>query len=162
MKRLAETCVQRRTRPVSRSGVTRWNSCFLTTATVASRCRSRKRLYFSWNLSRNGNSQKFHETDHVTRCNACGNLFRSAVAHKFQLKVSTCNGGLSFMFAFPVSIPHGTLLLDKTILSPLPLLPVLTTFIVLSFKCHIHARLFEGRLEKAIEKSLISKYLGTH
>ena len=26
-------------------------------------------------------------------CNSCCNLFRSAVAHKFQLKVSTCNGG---------------------------------------------------------------------
>ena len=93
LKLLAETCVQRRTRPVSRSGVTRWNSCFFTTATVASRCRSRKRFYFSWNLSRNGSSKKFHETDHVTRCNACWNLFRSAVAHKFQLKVSACNGG---------------------------------------------------------------------
>ena len=37
--------------------------------------------------------KKFHKTDHVTWCNACWNLFRSAVAHKFQLKVSTCNGG---------------------------------------------------------------------
>ena len=48
-----------------------------------------------------------------------------------------------------VSIPNGTLLLDKTIVSPLPLLPALTSFIVLFFKCHIHSRLFEGRLEKA-------------
>ena len=84
-----------RTRPVSRSNVTRWNSCFFTTATVASRCRSRKRFYFSWNLSPNGSSKKFHEIDHVTRCIACWNLFRSAAAHKFQLKVSMCNGGLS-------------------------------------------------------------------
>ena len=94
LKLLAETCVQRQTRPVSRSGVTRWNSFFFATATVASRCRSRKWFYFSWNLSRNGSSKKFHETDHVTWRNACWNLFRSAVAHKFQLKVSTCNGGL--------------------------------------------------------------------
>ena len=38
--------------------------------------------------------KKFHETDHVTRCNACWNMFRNAFAHKFQLKVSTCNSGL--------------------------------------------------------------------
>ena len=57
---------------------------FSPTATVVSRCRSIKRFYFSWNLSRNGSSKTFHETDHVTRCNACWNLFRSAVAHKFQ------------------------------------------------------------------------------
>ena len=31
-------------------------------------------------------------TFYVTWCNACWDLFRSAVAHKFQLKVSTCNG----------------------------------------------------------------------
>ena len=48
-----------------------------------------------------------------------------------------------------VSIPHGTLLLDKTIVPPLPLLLALTASIVLFFKCHIHSRLFEGRLEKA-------------
>ena len=42
---------------------------------------------------------------------------------------------------------------------PLPLLPVLTKFIVLFFKCHIHSNLFEGRLEKPIKKILISKYL---
>ena len=47
------------------------------------------------NLSRNGSSKKFHETNHVTRCNASWNLFRIAVAHKFQLKVSTCNSGVS-------------------------------------------------------------------
>ena len=92
--------MQRRTRPVSRRGVTRWNSCFFATATVASHCRSRKRFYFSWNLSRNGSSKKFHETDHVTRCHVCWNLFRSAVAHKFQLKVSACNGGLNVSISF--------------------------------------------------------------
>ena len=40
-------------------------------------------------------SKKFHETDHVTRCNDCWNLFRIVVAHKFQLKVSTCNSGFT-------------------------------------------------------------------
>ena len=50
---------QDRARPVSRSGVTRGNSGFFTTATVASCCRSRKRFYFSWNLSRNGSSKSF-------------------------------------------------------------------------------------------------------
>ena len=75
-----------------------------------SRCRSRKRFYFSWNLSRNGSSKKFHETDHVTRYNACWNLFRSGVVwHKFQLKVSTCNGCLrmsivGFLFVFSLYI----------------------------------------------------------
>lgn len=78
---------------VSRSSVTWWNSCFSTTRTFASHCRSRKQCYFSWNLSRNGSSKKFHETDYVTRCNACWKLIRSAVAHKFQLTVSTYNGG---------------------------------------------------------------------
>ena len=51
-----------------------------------------------------------------------------------------------------VSIPYGTLLLDKTIVPPLPLLPALTTFIVLVFKCHVHSRLFEGRLLNSCEK----------
>ena len=78
---------------VSRSSVTQWNSCFSTTTTFASHCRSRKRFYFSWNLSHNGSSKKFHKTDYVTWCNACWKLIRSAVAPKFQLKVSTCNGG---------------------------------------------------------------------
>ena len=74
-----------------------------TTATVASRCRSRKRFYFSWNLSRNGSPKTFRETDHVTRCNACWNLFRSAVAHKFQLKfqrVTTALGPQSLLGYF--------------------------------------------------------------
>ena len=39
--------------------------------------------------------KKFHETDHVTRCNACLNMFRNAVAHKFQLKVSICKSGFN-------------------------------------------------------------------
>lgn len=37
---------------------------------------------------------KFHETEHATLCNARWNLFRIAVAHKFQSNVSTCNIGL--------------------------------------------------------------------
>ena len=36
-----------------------------------------------------------HETNYVTRCKACWNMFRNAVAHKFQLKFSTCNNGLT-------------------------------------------------------------------
>ena len=36
-------------------------------------------------MFRNGSSKKFHETDHVTRCNACGNLFRNAVHTSFTL-----------------------------------------------------------------------------
>ena len=73
-----------------------------TTATVASRCRSRKRFYFSWNLSRNGSSKKFHETGHVTLCNTCWNLFRSTIAQEFQLKVSMCNGGLTVMSVYEI------------------------------------------------------------
>ena len=85
LKLLSETCVQRRTRPVSRSVVTRWNSVVFSPL--------RPRFYFLWNLSRNGSSKKFHETNHVTQCNVCWNMFRSAVTHKFLLKFSTCNGG---------------------------------------------------------------------
>ena len=44
--------------------------------------------------------KKFHETDHVTRCNACWNMFRNAFSHKFQLKVSTCNSGLKLSLDF--------------------------------------------------------------
>ena len=80
---------------VSPGGVTRWISCFYRHWDCCECCRSRKRFYSSWNLSRNESSKKFHETDHVTWCNACWNLFRIVVAHKFQLKVSTCNSGFT-------------------------------------------------------------------
>ena len=83
-------------RPVSWSGVTRWNSCFYHHFDRHDRCRSRKWFYFSWNLSHNGNSKKFHKTDHVTQCNASWNLF--CVAHKFHLKVSMCNSGFIVCF----------------------------------------------------------------
>ena len=79
---------------------------FFTTATVVSRCRRRKRFYFSWNLSCNGSSKKFHKTNHVTRCNACWNLFRSTLAHKFQLKVSMCNSGLTYQLQTVVPRGH--------------------------------------------------------
>ena len=36
---------------------------------------------------------------HVTRCNASRNMFRNAVTHKFQLKVSTCNSGFRLKLA---------------------------------------------------------------
>ena len=58
------------------------------------RCRNRQHFYFTWYLPRNGSSKTFHETDHITRCNACWNLFHSAAAHKFHLKASKCNSGL--------------------------------------------------------------------
>ena len=58
------------------------------------RCRNRQQFYLTWYLPRNGSSKKFHETDHITRCNACWNLFHSAAAHKFHLKASKCNSGL--------------------------------------------------------------------
>ena len=58
------------------------------------RCRNRQKFYFTWYLPRNGSSKKFHETDHITRCNACWNLFHSAAAHKFHLKAPKCNSGL--------------------------------------------------------------------
>ena len=73
---------------------------FLSSLRTCDRCRGRKRFYFSWNLSRNESLKKFQETDHVTRCNACWNLFRSAVAHKFQPKVSTCDSGFSLYILF--------------------------------------------------------------
>ena len=66
---------------VSRSSATQWNSCFSTTTTFASHCRSRKQFYFSWNLSRNGSSKKFHETDYVTRCYACWKNWFAALLH---------------------------------------------------------------------------------
>ena len=44
---------QDRPRPVSRIGVTRWNSCFYHHWNRCDRCRSRKRFYFSRNLSQN-------------------------------------------------------------------------------------------------------------
>ena len=50
------------------------------------RCRNRQQFYFTWYLPRNGSSKKFHETDHITRCNACWNLFHSPAAK--------CNRGL--------------------------------------------------------------------
>ena len=81
---------------VSVSGVTWWNSRFYHHCELCGCCRSRKRFYFLWNLSRSGSSKRFHETEYVTRCNTCRNLFRIVVAHKFQLTVSTCNGGLTF------------------------------------------------------------------
>ena len=34
------------------------------------RCRNRQRFYFTWYLPHNRSSRKFHETDHITRCNA--------------------------------------------------------------------------------------------
>ena len=79
-------------RNTAQSSVTRWNFCFFTTATVASRCTSRKWFYCSWNLFRHGSSKKFHETDLVTWCNACWNLFCCAVVQKFLPNASTCNG----------------------------------------------------------------------
>ena len=80
---------------VSPSGVTRWNSCFYHHWDCCECCWSRKPFYFSWNLSRNESSKTFHETDHVTWCNACWNLFGIVVPHKFQLKVLTCNSGFT-------------------------------------------------------------------
>ena len=43
----------------------------------------------------NFNVQEQVSTFYVTWCNACRDLFCSAVAHKFQLKVSMCNGSLN-------------------------------------------------------------------
>ena len=63
------------------------------------RCRNRQRFYFTWYLPHNGSSKKFHETDHITRCNACWNLFRSAIARQFHLKVSTCNSSFIYEIA---------------------------------------------------------------
>ena len=50
----------------------------------------------------NRKNNKFRQvsTFYVPRCNACWNLFLSAVAHKFQLKVSTCNSGLRLLQTF--------------------------------------------------------------
>ena len=47
-------------------------------------CRNRQQFYFTWYLPRNEISKKFHKTDHITRCNACWNLFHSAGAHEFH------------------------------------------------------------------------------
>ena len=63
------------------------------------RCRNRQRFYFTWYLPYNGSSKKFHETDHITRCNTCWNLFRSAIARQFHLKVSTCNSRFIYEIA---------------------------------------------------------------
>ena len=59
LKLLAETCVQRHREKVSQSGVTRWNFRFCHHCDRRDRCRSRKRFYFWWNLSRNGSSKSF-------------------------------------------------------------------------------------------------------
>lgn len=67
-------------RPFSPSGVTRRNSCDC--------CRSRKRFYFTWNLSRNGNKTKFLRNRPFCTLQSQLKLvlFRSAFALKFQLQ----------------------------------------------------------------------------
>ena len=51
-------------------------------------------------MSRDRSPKTFHETDHVSRFNASWKFFRSALAHKFYLKASTCNND----FELPIQV----------------------------------------------------------
>ena len=96
LKILAETCVQRRCEQVSQSGVhvTQWNSRFCHHCDRCNRCRSRKRFYFWWNLSRNRSSKSFTKPTMLHGATPVEHVsHRNTVAQKFQLKVSTCNSG---------------------------------------------------------------------
>ena len=83
------SCSVTRPSEVSLSGVVRWNSWFYRQCNGCDRCKNRQQFYyFTLYLPCNESSKRFHETDHVARCrNACWNLFRSAIAHKFLLNV---------------------------------------------------------------------------
>ena len=72
-------------RAFSPSGITRRNSFLYH---LCDRCRSRKRFYFTWNLSRNGNKTKFlrNRPFYTLQSQLKLVLFRSAFAHKFQLQ----------------------------------------------------------------------------
>ena len=61
-------------------------------------------------------------------------LFFNVLCSLFLLRSEYC-------VSVPHGMAHGALLLDKTVVSPLPLLQVLTTP---SIKCHIHTELFKG------------------
>ena len=75
-------------RPISPIGVTRRNSSLYHLCDRCDRCRSRKRFYFTWNLSRNGNKTKFlrNRPFYTLQSQLKLVLFRSAFAHKFQLQ----------------------------------------------------------------------------
>ena len=90
-------------RPFSRSGVTRRNSSLYHLCDRCDRCRSRKRFYFTWNLSRNGSKTKFSRNRpfYTLQSQLKLVLFRSAFAHKFQLQFQRVTAA-SITFFWPI------------------------------------------------------------